>query len=48
MLSLMTINKKQSTINSGPDVSEVQPLLNYRVLIEDLGRELRLHYARAK
>jgi hypothetical protein len=39
------IINRQSTINSLPDI---QPLFKHRVLTEDLGRELRLHYACAK
>ena len=41
----MPTNNSPSTINSAPDV---QPLFKDRVLTEDLGRKLRLHYARAK
>ena len=36
---------KQSTINFVP---EIQPLFKHRVLTEDLGRELRRHFAGAK
>ena len=43
----MTINHQQSTINKPPPPL-IEPLFKHRVLTEDLGRELRRHFVRAR